>query len=110
MRPGAPGRAGDPCSQASCDSPESLDSAAVAIFRDESGRRGAAVRLATVAAGAAVLAALGTFLVSVFPAPWTRRGEVLPEAAPAAKAAAGGAIERRGRGGACPPAGQTRPE
>ena len=69
----------------------------MAVFRDESGRRGAAVRLGSVAAGAAAIAAAGTFLVSVFPAPWTRRGEVLPEPAPAAKAAAGHALERRAR-------------
>jgi len=55
------------------------------------------VRFASVAAGAAALAAVGTFLVSVFPAPWTRRGEVLPEAAPAARPAAGRALEGRAR-------------
>ncbi len=69
----------------------------MAVFRDESGRRGAAVRLASVAAAVAALAAVGTFLVSVFPAPWTRRGEVLPEPAPAARAAAGHSIEKRVR-------------
>jgi cellulose synthase/poly-beta-1,6-N-acetylglucosamine synthase-like glycosyltransferase/peptidoglycan/xylan/chitin deacetylase (PgdA/CDA1 family)/spore germination protein YaaH len=55
------------------------------------------VRLGSVAAGFAALAAAGTFLVSAFPAPWTRRGEVLPEPAPAARAAAGHALERRVR-------------
>src|SRR5215831_19663256 len=69
----------------------------MAVFRDESGRRGAAVRLASVTAGAAALAAVGTFLVSVFPAPWTRRGEVLPEPAPAARPAAGHALDKRAR-------------
>jgi len=55
------------------------------------------VKLASVAAGAGALAAAGIFLVSVFPAPWTRRGEVLPEPAPAAKTAASHALERRAR-------------
>ena len=72
----------------------------MSVFRDESGRRGAAVRLASVVAGVAALAAAGTFLVSVFPAPWTRRGEVLPEPAPAARPAAlprGHPLEGRAR-------------
>src|SRR6266852_1702156 len=72
----------------------------MSVFRDESGRRGAAVRLASVMAGVAALAAAGTFLVSVFPAPWTRRGEVLPEPAPRAKAGAlppGHPLEGRAR-------------
>ena len=72
----------------------------MAVFRDESGRRGAAVRLATLAAGIAALGALGTFLVTVFPAPWTRRGEVIPEPAPAARAGAfppGHPLENRAR-------------
>jgi len=58
------------------------------------------VRLASVLAGVAALAAAGTFLISVFPAPWTRRGEVLPEPAPRAKAGAlptGHPLEGRAR-------------
>jgi cellulose synthase/poly-beta-1,6-N-acetylglucosamine synthase-like glycosyltransferase/peptidoglycan/xylan/chitin deacetylase (PgdA/CDA1 family)/spore germination protein YaaH len=72
----------------------------MSVFRDESGRRGAAVRRASVVAGAAALAAAGTFLVSVFPAPWTRRGEVLPEPAPVARTGAlppGHPLEGRAR-------------
>jgi len=57
----------------------------MSIFRDESGRRGRAVRLASVLAVVAAIFSLGTFLVSVFPAPWTRRPALPPELAPAAR-------------------------
>jgi hypothetical protein len=46
----------------------------MAVFRDVTGRRGAAMKLASVVGGVVAAAALGVFLVSVFPAPWTRRG------------------------------------
>src|SRR5438874_11261362 len=58
----------------------------MAVFRDVTGRRGAAVKLASVMGGIAATAALGVFLVSVFPAPWTRRGTVAPEPAPPPRA------------------------
>jgi len=54
----------------------------MAVFRDVTGRRGTAVKLASVVGGVVAAAALGVFLVSVFPAPWTRRGAVAPEPAP----------------------------
>jgi peptidoglycan-N-acetylglucosamine deacetylase len=53
----------------------------MSVFRDESGRRGAAVRLATVLGLSAAIASLGIFLASVFPAPWTRIAQ-LEEPAP----------------------------
>ena len=57
----------------------------MAVFRDESGRRGFAVRMASVLGVAGALAALGVFLVSVMPAPWSRKAAE-PEPAPAQKA------------------------
>ncbi len=58
----------------------------MSVFRDESGRRGAAVRLATVLGLSAAIASLGIFLASVFPAPWTRLAQ-LEEPAPQQRAA-----------------------
>ena len=55
----------------------------MAVFRDESGVRGRAVRVASVLGAVGAVAALGVFGVSVFPAPWSRAAES-PEAAPAA--------------------------
>jgi peptidoglycan-N-acetylglucosamine deacetylase len=57
----------------------------MAVFRDETGRRGAAVRLASVLGAVVAIASVGTFLASVFPAPWTRKGSV-EEPAPLARA------------------------
>ena len=57
----------------------------MSIFRDESGRRGRAVRLASVLAAVTAAFSLGTFLISVFPAPWARHAPILPELAPAAR-------------------------
>jgi len=61
----------------------------MSVFRDVTGRRGAAMKLASVAGGVVAAAALGIFLVSVFPAPWTRRGAVPPEPAPPPRAVTG---------------------
>jgi cellulose synthase/poly-beta-1,6-N-acetylglucosamine synthase-like glycosyltransferase/peptidoglycan/xylan/chitin deacetylase (PgdA/CDA1 family)/spore germination protein YaaH len=60
----------------------------MSVFRDVTGRRGTAVKLASVVGGIVALVAVGVFLVSVFPAPWTRPGEVAPEPAPAPRAGA----------------------
>src|SRR3954463_14029750 len=60
----------------------------MAVFRDVTGRRGTAVKLASVVGGVVATAALGVFLVSVFPAPWTRRGTIAPEPAPPPRAGA----------------------
>jgi cellulose synthase/poly-beta-1,6-N-acetylglucosamine synthase-like glycosyltransferase/peptidoglycan/xylan/chitin deacetylase (PgdA/CDA1 family)/spore germination protein YaaH len=57
----------------------------MSVFRDRTGRRGAAVRLATVLGAAVALASVGTFLASVFPAPWTRKA-VEAELAPRPRA------------------------
>ena len=57
----------------------------MSIFRDETGRRGAAVRLATLLGLSVAIASLGTFLASVFPAPWTRSAQ-LEEPAPQPRA------------------------
>ena len=54
----------------------------MAVFRDETGRRAAAVRIATVVGAVAALASLGAFLASVFPAPWTRSAQVAELAPP----------------------------
>jgi len=51
------------------------------VFRDESGRRGRAVRVAGVLVISVAVASGGIFLASVFPAPWTRRA-LLEEPAP----------------------------
>src|SRR5205823_2728808 len=56
----------------------------MAVFRDESGRRGRAVRAASVLGAVAAVAAAGVFLVSIFPAPWTAAGQA-PEPAPMGK-------------------------
>jgi hypothetical protein len=71
----------------------------MAVFRDLTGRRGAAVKLASVVGGVVATAALGVFLVSVFPAPWTRRGAAAPEPAPPPRAGAAPArpLESRAR-------------
>src|SRR4051812_49546117 len=61
---------------------------AMAVFRDVTGPRGTAVKLASVVGGVVATAALGVFLVSVFPAPWTRRGTIAPEPAPPPRAGA----------------------
>ena len=66
----------------------------MAVFRDESGVRGRAVRLASVLGAAFAAATLGVFLVSIFPAPWTRAGQ-RPEPAPAGKGGAGRPLENR---------------
>ena len=58
----------------------------MSVFRDESGVRGRAVRAASVLGAAGAVAALGVFLVSIFPAPWTR-STAEPEAAPPAHGA-----------------------
>ena len=55
----------------------------MSVFRDESGVRGRAVRAASVLGAAGAVAALGVFLVSIFPAPWSRSAAG-PEPAPAA--------------------------
>ncbi|GAC1604139.1 MAG: glycosyltransferase [Myxococcales bacterium] len=60
----------------------------MAVFRDETGRRGAAVRLASVLGAVVAIASLGTFLASVFPAPWTRKAAV-EEPAPHPRAQGG---------------------
>ena len=60
----------------------------MSVFRDRTGRRGAAVRLATVLGAAVALASVGTFLASVFPAPWTRKA-VEAELAPRPRAPRG---------------------
>ena len=52
----------------------------MAVFRDESGRRGLAVRMSTVLGAAAAVAAVGIFFVSVFPG--KQRAQPLPEPAP----------------------------
>src|SRR4051812_45690027 len=54
----------------------------MSVFRDETGRRGRAVRVASVLGAAGAVAALGVFFVSIFPAPWSPSA-VAPEAAPA---------------------------
>ena len=54
----------------------------MAVFRDESGVRGHAVRAASVLGAVVAVAALGVFFVSVFPAPWSR-AVVATEPAPA---------------------------
>ncbi|MFL5407156.1 MAG: glycosyltransferase [Myxococcales bacterium] len=71
----------------------------MAVFRDVTGRRGTAVKLASVVGGVVAAAALGVFLVSVFPAPWTRRGAVAPEPAPPPRSStpAGRPLESRAR-------------
>ena len=72
----------------------------MAVFRDESGRRGLAVRVATILSVVGALAALGTFLVSVFPAPWVHAEKPPPEPAPARHVAplpAGHPLETRAR-------------
>ena len=55
----------------------------MSVFRDESGVRGRAVRLGSILGAAGAVAALGVFLVSIFPAPWSRNAAVEPEPAPA---------------------------
>ncbi len=57
----------------------------MSVFRDETGRRGAAVRVATVLGLSLAIASLGTFLASVFPAPW-KSGAQLEEPAPQPRA------------------------
>src|SRR5260221_4489975 len=54
----------------------------MSVFRDETGVRGRAMRVASVLGAAGAVAALGVFFVSIFPAPWARAA-VAPEAAPA---------------------------
>jgi cellulose synthase/poly-beta-1,6-N-acetylglucosamine synthase-like glycosyltransferase/spore germination protein YaaH/peptidoglycan/xylan/chitin deacetylase (PgdA/CDA1 family) len=54
----------------------------MAVFRDESGRRGLAVRMSSVLGTVSAVAALGIFLVSVFPAPWSAKAAPPPELAP----------------------------
>jgi len=68
----------------------------MAVFRDESGRRGRAVRFASVLGAAAAVAALGVFLVSIFPAPWSSASQQ-PEPAPAGKLPPGHPLESRAR-------------
>ena len=70
----------------------------MAVFRDESGVRGRAVRVASVLGAVGAVAALGVFGVSVFPAPWSK-GEGPPEAAPVAHGAlpAGHPLESKAR-------------
>ncbi|HET9753212.1 MAG TPA: glycosyltransferase, partial [Myxococcales bacterium] len=68
----------------------------MAIFRDESGRRGFAVRLASVLGAAGAVAACGVFLLSVFPAPWSR-GAQGPEPAPASRLPTAHPLEARAR-------------
>jgi cellulose synthase/poly-beta-1,6-N-acetylglucosamine synthase-like glycosyltransferase/spore germination protein YaaH/peptidoglycan/xylan/chitin deacetylase (PgdA/CDA1 family) len=68
----------------------------MAIFRDESGRRARAVRLASVLGAAVALAALGVFLVSIVPAPWSRKAAA-PERAPAGKLPLGHPLESKAR-------------
>src|SRR3954471_917712 len=66
----------------------------MAVFRDESGRRARALLIATVLGTVGAAAAVGVFLVSVFPAPWSRKG-VEPEPPPVAHL-----LENRAREGA----------
>lgn len=68
----------------------------MAVFRDESGRRGRAVRAASVLGAAAAVAALGVFLVSIFPAPWSFASQP-PEPAPAGKLPSGHPLESKAR-------------
>src|SRR5260370_14629221 len=68
----------------------------MAVFRDESGRRGRAVRAASVLGAAAAVAALGVFLVSICPAPWSF-GSQPPEPAPAGKIPTGHPLESKAR-------------
>ncbi|HUJ25693.1 MAG TPA: glycosyl hydrolase family 18 protein, partial [Myxococcales bacterium] len=68
----------------------------MAVFRDESGRRGRAVRVASVLGAAAAVAALGVFLVSIFPAPWSSAAQQ-PEPAPAGRLPQGHPLEMKAR-------------
>ena len=56
----------------------------MSVFRDESGVRGHAVRAASVLGVAVAVAALGVFLVSIFPAPWSQSA-FEPERAPVSR-------------------------
>jgi cellulose synthase/poly-beta-1,6-N-acetylglucosamine synthase-like glycosyltransferase/spore germination protein YaaH/peptidoglycan/xylan/chitin deacetylase (PgdA/CDA1 family) len=69
----------------------------MSVFRDESGRRGLAVSVASVLGVLSALAALGVFFVSIFPAQWSRRASEVPEPAPAARLPAGHPLESRAR-------------
>src|SRR5260370_25385468 len=69
----------------------------MSVFRDVSGRRGRAVRVASVLGVVSALAALGVFFVSIFPAQWSRRASEVPEPAPAAKLPAGHPLQSRAR-------------
>jgi len=68
----------------------------MAVFRDLSGRRARAVRIASVLGAAGAAAALGVFLVSIVPAPWSSKA-VAPEPAPAGKLPAGHPLENKAR-------------
>ena len=70
----------------------------MSVFRDESGVRGRAVRAASILGVAGAVAALGVFLVSIFPAPWSRSAAA-PENAPAPTGALppGHPLENRAR-------------
>lgn len=68
----------------------------MAVFRDESGVRGRAVRGASVLGAAFAVAALGAFLVSIFPAPWSRTAH-RPEPAPTGKLPPGHPLENKAR-------------
>src|SRR6202171_3140973 len=69
----------------------------MSVFRDESGRRGLAVRVASVLGVVSALAALGVFFVSIFPAQWSKRASEAPELAPAARLPLGHALDSRAR-------------
>src|SRR2546421_13003567 len=66
----------------------------MAVFRDESGRRARAARIASVLGAAGAVAALGVFFVSIAPAV---EKAALPEPAPAGKLAAGHPLESKAR-------------
>src|SRR5438105_1886361 len=68
----------------------------MAIFRDVSGRRARAVRIASVLGAAGAVAALGVFFVSIVPAPWSAKAAA-PELAPAGKLPAGHPLESKAR-------------
>ncbi|MFN2549201.1 MAG: glycosyltransferase [Myxococcales bacterium] len=70
----------------------------MSVFRDESGVRGRAVRAASVLGAAGAVAALGVFLVSIFPAPWSRSAAE-PEPAPVGRGVlpAGHPLESKAR-------------
>src|SRR5438094_593192 len=70
----------------------------MSVFRDESGVRGHAVRAASVLGAAVAVAALGVFLVSIFPAPWSQSA-FEPERAPVSRGVlpAGHPLESKAR-------------